>query len=215
MAALPQLMEPPPRLPRPPLPMEGRSEDSEIPSRLSGEERKRLLAGLEATLTQREIEVGELEQFVAGLEDFKLETDKGVQPDEKLVEEWLSAIEGLFTWAARIAEEREEKLCEIDSLLDELSSGDAELAPAAKCISSRLRALSGRVEALSRVEKEDLIGNLLHQVAKQRELSKDEKIRLLHSIPYRGPITDQQISTRRADWYRDDVVSTHRADWYK
>lgn len=200
MAALPQLMEPPPRLSLPTLPLDGRPDNSVISSRFSGEERKRLLAGLEVTLTQREIEVGELEKFVSDLRDFKLETDKGAQPDEKLVEEWLSAIEGLFMWAARVAEEREEKLCQIDNLLDELSFGDVELAPAAKSVSFRFKALSGRVETLSRVEKEDLIGNLLVQVAKQRELSSREKIRLLHTIPFKGPI-DNPISMKRADWY--------------
>lgn len=214
MAALPQLMEPPPRLSLPDLPLDGRSDNSEKTSLLSRDARKKLLIELKATLTQREAEVGELEQFVAGLRDLKLETDKGVQPDEKLVEEWLSAIEGLFMWAARVAEERENKLCEIDNLLDELSFGDVELAPAAKSVSFRFKALSGRVETMSRVEKDDLIGNLLVQVAKQRELSSREKIRLLHTIPYKGPITDQQISTRRADMYSDSP-STHRSDWYK
>lgn len=83
-----------------------------------------------------------------------------------------------------------------------------------KKITLRFRRLSELAGTLTSHQESDLVANLLVQVARQRELSSKEKVRLLHTIPYKGPITDQQISTRRTDMYSDSP-STHRSDWYK
>ncbi len=215
MAALPQLMDPPPTLPVPSVSLAGIADKPAKTSALSREERKQMLVQLETTLIQRELEVGELEHFVAGLAGLKLEADRGAQPDAELVATVIETIETLFAWAATIADEREDKLCEINGLIDDLCAGDETLVPVAGQIISRFNELSGRVQALAKVDREDLIGILLHQVAKQRELSVAEGIRLLRTIPDHRPV-DNPVSTHRADWYSDDNPnSTRRSDWYK
>ncbi len=60
--------------------------------------------------------------------------------------------------------------------------------------------MGNRVRKVISHEKKDLIAHLLVQVAKQRELSRTEKIHLLHTIPFKGPI-DNPVSMKRADWY--------------
>ena len=175
MAALPQLMDPPPTLPVPSVSLAGIADKPAKTSALSREERKQMLVQLETTLIQRELEVGELEHFVAGLAGLKLEADRGAQPDAELVATVIETIETLFAWAATIADEREDKLCEINGLIDDLCAGDETLVPVAGQIISRFNELSGRVQALAKVDREDLIGILLHQVAKQRELSVAEE----------------------------------------
>lgn len=73
-----------------------------------------------------------------------------------------------------------------------------------KGLNTRTRKLGNRVEKWGRSFNErDLVAHLLVQVAKQRDLTKDEKIQLLHTIPDHRPI-DNPISMRRADWYGDD-----------
>ena len=67
-------------------------------------------------------------------------------------------------------------------------------------IGLRFRRLGKRAGKLTRFQESDLVANLLVQVAKQRELSRHEKIRLLHTIPFKGPI-DNPVSMKRADWY--------------
>lgn len=207
MVALPQLMEPPPRLP------EGVAGLVNSTTSASGE-RKALLDEALAALARRELELEELEQFVAGLAGLELEAEQGPQPNEEVVAVCIEVTEELFAWARAIAEAREDRLNEIRDLLDELCAGEDALAPLARLVLLHHQKLSERVVEISALDMEDLIGNLLHQVGKQRELNRTEKIRLLHMIPFKGPITDQQISTRRADWYSDSP-SSHRSDWYK
>ena len=72
-----------------------------------------------------------------------------------------------------------------------------------KKLNTRTRRLGNRVKKWDRFIEKDIIGNLLVQAAKGRELSNDEKIQLLHTIPDHRPI-DNPISLRRADWYGDD-----------
>ena len=193
MAALPQLMEPPPRLP------EG---VSDLVDRMTSatRERRALLDEALGALARRERELNELEQFVAGLAGLELEAEQGPQPDEEVVANAIKVTEELFAWAATVADERAEQLNALKDDLETLCAGDETLAPLARQVYQRQETLSGRIQALAGLDVENLIGNLLHQVAKRRELSVDEKIRLLHSIPFRGPI-DNPISMRRADWY--------------
>lgn len=206
MAALPQLMEPPPRLPK------GVAGLVNSTASATGE-RRALLDEALAALARRERELNELEQFVADLAGLELEAEQGPQPDEEVVANAIRVTEELFAWAATVAGERVEQLNALRDDLDELCAGDEALTPLARQVYQCQETLSGRIQALAGLDVEDLLGNLLHQVAKQRELSVDEKIRLLHSIPDHRPI-DNPVSTRRADWYSDST-STHRRDWYR
>ncbi len=193
MVAMPQLMEPPPRLP------EGVTGlVSATPSSSQG--RKAILEEAVVALASLERETQELEQFVAGLAQFELEPDRGPQANEEVIANAIKVTEELFAWAATVAEGRADQLSALKDHLEDLCAGDEVLAPLARQVYQSQEELSGRIQALVRLDVEDLIGNLLHQVAKQRELSVDEKIRLLQSIPFRGPI-DDPVSMRRSDWY--------------
>ena len=206
MVALPQLMDPPPRLP------EGVA-DLVNDTASATRERKVLLDEALAVLARRERELEEVEQFVAGLAGLDLDAEQGSAPDEEVVANAVEVIEELFAWAATVAEERSDQLNALKDALEDLCAGEEALASLARQVYLRQEALSGRIQALARQDMENLIGNMLHQVARQRELSIDEKIRLLHSIPDHRPI-DNPVSTRRADWYSDSD-STHRRDWYR
>jgi len=208
MVTLPQLMEPPPRLP------EGVAGLVNSATSATGE-RKALLDEALAALARRERELEELEQFVAGLTSLELEAEQGPQPNEEVIARAIDITEELFAWATGVTGAREDQLTRLRDQLEALCAGDESLTPLARQVYQRQEELGGRIQALATPDVEDLIGNLLVQVAKQRELSRTEKIRLLHTIPFKGPITDQKVSTCREDWYRDDVVSTRRADWYK
>ena len=206
MAALPQLMEPPPRLPEG---VTGLVDGMTSATR----ERKALLDEALAALARREQELNELEQFVTGLAGLELEADRGPQPNEEMVANAIKVTEELFAWAATVAQERADQLNALKDDLEALRAGDETLAPLAQQVCQRQETLSGRIQALAGLDVESLIANLLVQVAKQRELSKEEKIRLLEAIPDHRPI-DNPISMRRADWYSDSP-STYRRDWYR
>lgn len=193
MATLPQLMEPPPRLPEG---VSGLVDGMTSATR----ERRALLDEALAALARRERELNELEQFIAGLAGLELEADRAPQPNEEVVADAIKVTEELFAWATTVADERADQLNALKDDLEVLCAGDETLAPLARQVYQRQETLSGRIQALAGLDVEDLIGNLLHQVAKRRELSVGEKIRLLHSIPFRGPV-DNPISMRRADWY--------------
>lgn len=207
MVALPQLMEPPPRLP------EGVAGLVNGATFADGE-RRALLDEALAALARRERELEELERFVAGLAGLELEAEREPQPDEEVVANAIRVTEELFAWAATVAEGCADQLNALKDDLEDLRAGDEALAPLTREVYRRQEELSGRIQALAGLDEERLIARLLVQVGSQRELSKQEKIRLLKAIPYRGPITGQQISTRRADWY-SDTPSTHRRDWYR
>ena len=118
------------------------------------------------------------------------DAEQGSAPDEEVVANAVEVIEELFAWAATVAEERSDQLNALKDALEDLCAGEEALASLARQVYLRQEALSGRIQALARQDMENLIGNMLHQVARQRELSIDEKIRLLHSIP--GPQADRQ-----------------------
>lgn len=207
MVAQPQLMEPPPRVP------EGVAGlVCATPS--PGQERRKVLVRAMTALGTLEQETQELERFAAGLAQLELVPGRGPQPNEEVIANVIEVTEELFAWAAKVTEAREDQLARLKDQLEVLCAGDESLTLLAGQVLQCQKALAGRIQALAALDVEDLIGNLLVQVAKQRELSSDEKWRLLQSIPYKGPITDQQISTRRADMYSDSP-STHRSDWYK
>jgi len=207
MAALPQLIVPPPRLP------EGVT-GLVCAAASSSQERKEVLGEALVALASLERETQELEQFVTGLAQLELAPDRGPQPDEEVIARVIEVTEELFVWAAGVTDAREDQLTRLREQLEDLCAGDESLKPLARQVYQRQEELGGRIQALAAPDVEDLIANLLVQVAKQRGLSKTEKIRLLHTIPFKGPITDQKISTRRADLY-SDTSSTHRSDWYK
>ncbi len=205
MAALPQLMEPPPRLP------EGVAGlVCATPSSVQG--RKRVLDEAMVALGSLEQDTQELEQYAAGLAQLELVPDRGPQPDEEVIANVIKVTEELFAWAAKVTEAREDQLAKLQDRLEDLGAGDDALTLVAGQLLRRQKALVGRIQALAMLDVEDLIGNLLVQVAKQRELSSDEKWRLLQTIPDSRPV-DNPVSTRRADWYSDSP-STHRSDWY-
>lgn len=207
MAALPQLIATPPRLPAGVTGLV-----CATPS--SSQRRKAILDEAMAALGTLEQETQELERFATGLAHLELVPDRGPQPNEEVIANVIEVTEELFAWAAKVTEAREDQLARLKDQLEVLCAGDETLTLLAGQVLLCQKALVGRIQALAALDLEDLIGNLLVQVAKQRELSSDEKWRLLQSIPYKGPITDQQISTRRADMYSDSP-STHRSDWYK
>lgn len=206
MVALPQLMEPPPRLP------DGVAGLVNSTTSASGE-RKALLDKAMAALARRELELEELEQFVAGLAGLELEAEQGPQPNEEVIARVIEVTEELFAWATGVTDAREDQLTRLQDQLEDLCGGDESLTPLARQVYRRQEELGGRIQALAGLDLESLIANLLVQVAKQRELSKEEKIRLLMAIPDHRPI-DNPISTRRADWYSDNP-STYRRDWYR
>ena len=207
MAALPQLIVPPPRLP------EGVAGLVCAAASFS-QERKEILDEAMVALASLERETKELEQFVAGLAQLELAEDQGPQPDEEVIANVIKVTEEIVAWATNVTDARQDQLTGLQEQLGDLCAGHDALTPLAGQVLQRQQALAGRIQALAASDVEDLIANLLVQVAKQRELSKSEKICLLHTIPFKGPITDQKISTRRADLY-SDTPSTHRSDWYK
>lgn len=206
MVALPQLIEPPPRLPE-------RVAGLVNGTTSAAGERRALLDEALAALARRERELEELERFVAGLTGLELEAEREPQPDEEVVANAIRVTEELFVWAATVAEGRADRLNALKNDLEDLCAGDEALAPLTREVYLRQEELSGRIQALAGLDEERLIARLLVQVAKQRELSKQEKIRLLKAIPDHRPI-DNPISMRRADWY-SDTPSTHRRDWYR
>ena len=206
MVALPQLMEPPPRLP------------AGVAGLVNGTtsaagERRALLDEALAALVRRGRELEELERFVEGLAQLELVPEQDPQPNEETIAAVIEVIEELCAWAATVAEERADRLNALKNDLEDLCAGDEALAPLARQVCLRQEEMSGRIQALAALDVERLIARLLVQVARQRELSKQEKIRLLKAIPDHRPI-DIPVSTRRADWY-SDTPSTHRRDWYR
>ncbi|MCY3945307.1 MAG: hypothetical protein OXF44_03345 [Anaerolineaceae bacterium] len=205
MAALPQLIVPPPRLP------EGVTGLVCATASFS-QGRREILDEAMVALASLERETKELEQFVAGLAQLELAPDRGPQPDEEVIANVIKVTEEIVAWATNVTDAREDNLTRLQDQLEDLCAADKLLTPLARQVYQRQEELSGRIQALAGLDLESLVGNLLVQVAKQRELSSDEKWRLLQTIPDDRPI-DNPVSTRRADWYSDSP-STHRSDWY-
>lgn len=160
------------------------------------------LQAIETELVRTEKIVGEASQFVTWVVQLDLEADKSPAMSEEQVAFYLGIISRLADFEADM-----NHLFNLwNEAVDEQGNwrGTGKLSKSharrTRKINSRYREMSKSVKELASHQESDLVANLLVQVAKQRELSKSEKIRLLHTIPFKGPI-DNPISMKRADWY--------------
>ncbi len=200
MIAMPQLQEIPALPEIPPLAFD------ETYSPAQQEEIEENLQAIETELVRTEQIVSEVNQFVTWVVQLDLEADKSPTMSEEHVAFFLGIISKLAEFEADM-----DHLFNLwDEAVDDRGKwrGTGKLnqshAKRTKKINSRYRKMSKNVKKLSSHQRSDLIANLLVQVARQRELTKEEKIQLLHTIPDHRPI-DNPISMRRADWYGDDA----------
>ncbi len=194
MVALPQLHELE-ALPHIPTPVFG-----EPFNKLLCDKLEYSLAVIDKTIVQG------FDEFVSWLVNLVLEADRAPMLSKQQVAHYLNVIEMLFIYQSDF----DHDIARWNQNVDEkgewhgLGTLSKSQTRQIKRINFRFRKMSKRVRKMTSHQKKDLIAHLLVQVAKQRELSRDEKIRLLKTIPDHRPI-DNPISMRRADWYGDDA----------
>lgn len=144
-------------------------------------------------------------QFINWLENINLEADDLPTMTEKQVAHYLSLVELIYVFKSDFDHDlkRWEKSVDVRGNWRGLGTLEKSQARQVKRVNILFRKMSKNVKNFTSCPKSDLIAHLLVQVAKQRELTRGEKIKLLHTIPDHRPI-DNPISMRRADWYGDD-----------
>lgn len=191
MAALPQLMELP-ELPNFSVPRVDDLRDEEDATFIQFEEHLLKIGNI----------VDTIENFVAWLVQLDLEEGRESTMDERRVAHHIAGIERLFEFEADwayVLRGWDEGVDEKGNWRGPVPFGKSQ-ARWIKKLNWRHRKLDRRIRKLTKYKESDLVANLLVQVAKQRELTREEKIQLLHTIPFKGPI-DNPISMKRADWY--------------
>lgn len=141
-------------------------------------------------------------QFVTWLADLDLEADDLPMMSERQVAHYLGLVDLIYVYKADFDHDFKRWNRSVDARGNWRGLGtlDKSQARQIKRVNMLFRKMSKKVRNFTKCSKSDLVAHLLVQVAKQRELSSAEKIRLLHTIPFKGPI-DNPISMKRADWY--------------
>lgn len=149
--------------------------------------------------------VTNFDQFVTWIANLDLEADDLPILSEQQVAHYLSLVELIYVFKSDFDHDlkRWDKSVDFRGNWRGLGTLDASQARQIKRVNFLFRKMSKSVRNFTKCPKSDLIAHLLVQVAKQRALTTNEKIKLLHTIPDHRPI-DNPISLRRADWYGDD-----------
>lgn len=144
-------------------------------------------------------------QFVTWLANLDLEADDLPMMSDRQVAHYLGLVDLIYVYKADFDHDFQRWNRSVDARGNWRGLGtlDESQARQIKRVNMLFRKMSRNVRSFTKGPKSDLIAHLLVQVAKQRELTTSEKIKLLHTIPDHRPI-DNPISMRRADWYGDD-----------